>query len=183
MDLQELQYMASVCEQCNIHKDRYKPAFDRGDPNSGVLICGMCPGPDENKIGRPFIGPAGKILDSLINNTIKGSPYITNLVKCYVKPGIKLSDEWMRNCLPYFITQLKIINPKVIVALGGDVSGFLTGTNISIGKLRQKEFKYMDIPVVCTYHPSYYARGGGENHKYFYKGLEDFNLIKNYIES
>lgn len=181
MDLLELQNTASSCTQCDIYKDRNKPAFARGDPASKIFICGMCPGPDENEVGTPFIGPAGKTLDILIDKTIRGSPYITNLVKCYVAPGIKLTEEWMTRCLPYFIVQLELVRPKVIVALGGDVSNFLTNSSVSIGKLRGQKFSYMDIPIICTYHPSYYARGGGENHKYFHKGIEDFNLIKQYM--
>lgn len=177
MDLQELQYEASVCKQCNLYKNRNKPVFAKGSPESKIIICGMCPGPSENAVGLPFVGQSGKILDKLISETIQGFPYITNLVKCYVPPGTVLTNKWMSRCLPYFIAQLKFIKPKVIVTLGGDVSNFLVNRNTFIGNLRGKQFKYLGIPVVCTYHPSYYVRGGGELHKHFEKGLDDFNFV------
>jgi DNA polymerase len=181
MDLQELQVIAAKCSQCELCEGRIKSVFAKGDINSKIVICGMCPGPDENKVGLPFVGPAGKVLDVLINKTIKCSPYITNLVKCFLSPGINLENEWMIKCLPYFIVQIKEINPRVIVALGGDVSQFLTNTNETMSNLRKKYFEYMGIPLICTYHPSFYCRGGGEKHKKFKDGLDDFNKIFNYI--
>lgn len=181
MDLNELQNIAAECRLCELCKSRNKPVFSRGDVDSDIMIVGMCPGPDENDDGRPFVGTAGKLLDILIDSTVGGTPYITNLVKCFVKPGLKLEEPWMSACLPYFINQVSLIRPKGIILLGKDVNSFLLGVSGSMGQIRKGQHEYFGIPVVSTYHPSYFGRGGGVKHKFFDKGIEDFNKIKTYL--
>jgi len=140
----------------------------------------MCPGPDENKVGIPFVGAAGKILDSILNQ-MNYQTYITNLVKCYVQPGIPLDQKWMNICFPYFVIQMNIIRPKVVIALGKDVSNFLLNRDEKIGALRNKAYDYLSSKLICTYHPSYLARGGGENHRDYIKVINDFNMATKYI--
>jgi len=174
--LETVQHKAAVCDLCELYKGRIKPVFARGNPNSSVMICGMCPGPDENNQGSPFVGTAGQVLNELLVKVFGGteSVYITNLVKCFVKPGISLQQHWMSRCLPYFIVQVSLIKPKVIILLGKDVCNYFLGVNEEMGKLRGKTFKYLSTNVVCTYHPSYLARGGGKQHKHFNTVLKDF---------
>jgi uracil-DNA glycosylase family 4 len=175
--LQTVQDTAARCDLCELHTNRIKPVFARGNPKSDFMICGMCPGPDENVQGSPFVGTAGQVLNELLMKTFGGteSVYITNLVKCFVKPGIPLQQSWMNTCLPYFVVQVSLIKPKVIVLLGKDVCNYFLGSDVEMGKLRGKTFKYLNTNVVCTYHPSYLARGGGIKHKHFNTVLKDFS--------
>jgi DNA polymerase len=113
--------------------------------------------------------------------TLKNKVYITNLVKCYVKAGTTLQPEWMDACLAYFIVQLQIVKPKVIIALGKDVSNFLLNKEENMGSMRGNVYDYMGIKLVSTYHPSYLARGGGINHKHFNTVVKDFNKALKYI--
>ncbi len=180
MDLDELQKEAAICTLCELHKERNVPAFSRGYPKSDIMVLGMCPGPEENKIGVPFVGRAGKVLDEILYTIFTGETephdhvYITNIVKCFLKPGIKLEERWVDSCLPYFLVQMSIIKPKVIIGLGGDVCNFLLGGKTPIGKLRGDIYNFQIANLVCTYHPSYLARKGGSKHPDFKKVVEDF---------
>jgi len=181
MDLERLKTIQATCELCSLYKTRQRPVFERRsgiwkeNGPAEVMICGMCPGPEENKYGIPFIGTAGKILDAILEETINDrSVYITNLVKCFVTPGKSLEHEWMTTCLPYLLVQISLLKPKVIIGLGKDVCNYLLNTDAAIGKLRGNVYNYMGTKLICTYHPSYLARGGGVNHRDFAKVLEDF---------
>jgi len=184
MDLNQLQEKASECRLCELYNGRIKPVFARGNPESGIIVCGMCPGPDENKVGYPFVGVAGKVLNKVLLKAYGGSNfvYITNLVKCFVHPGLSLNSNWMNSCLPYFLVQIKLINPKVIITLGADVTNFLLNTNNRIGEMRGKVFDYLNLKLIATYHPSYLARGGGEKHRHFMRVVNDFSKALPYTE-
>ncbi len=183
MNLQTVQDTAATCELCGLCENRIKSVFSRGSSGADIVVCGMCPGPDENKEGFPFVGTAGKILDAVLEESVPlyDHVYITNLVKCFVQPGIKLTEEWMIRCLPYFVTQIHFIKPKVIIGLGGDVCNFLLANDLKIGQMRGKEYNYMGAKFIPTYHPSYLARGGGIKHKHFGIVVEDFRRALKYI--
>jgi len=187
MDLKELEKQASVCNLCELHKNQNKPVFAKGSETSKLIVCGMCPGPEENKVGIPFVGKAGEILDEIFKNAFGNfvsslNIYVTNLVKCFVPPGITLESRWMNTCLPYFIVQLKLINPRIVVSLGKDVSNFLLNNDLPMKNMRGKIFDYIgDIKLLSTYHPSYLARGGGVKHKQFSTVVEDFKKVYKYM--
>lgn len=190
MNLDTVQQVAKHCILCSLCENRIKPVFGRGNPDADIVVCGMCPGPDENRIGLPFVGTAGKILDGpdgvlqqVFTGETEPNDYvnITNLVKCFVQPGTKLNKQWMVRCLPYFVAQIHFIKPKVIIGLGGDVCNFLLNNDLKIGQMRGKEYKYMGAKFIPTYHPSYLARGGGIKHKHFNIVVEDFRQALKYI--
>jgi DNA polymerase len=189
MDLPELESIASKCTLCELYKGRNKSVFARGSNNSRVIVCGMCPGRDENNAGSPFVGTAGKVLDTILVEAFGECSsmvdvYITNLVKCFVPPGTQLQDNWMSSCLPYFISQIGLMKPSVLITLGGDVSNFLLATEKSkpMKELRGKVFDYMNsIRLISTYHPSYLARGGGTKHRNFNDVVEDFSKALKFL--
>jgi uracil-DNA glycosylase family 4 len=186
IDMPTLQNMAAKCELCDLCKGRLNPVFARGNANSDIVVCGMCPGPDENKEGYPFVeyAKAGSVLNTIITDSFghHEALYITNLVKCFVQPGIKLDPEWMNRCLPYFIVQLQLLEPKVIITLGRDVANFLLNNEAKMGAMRMRTpFNYLGTKLIATYHPSYLARGGGVNHRDYKKVVEDFNRARKFI--
>lgn len=184
MDLNGLRVLASKCDSCNLCAGRKNPVFAKGNPASTIMICGMCPGYDENEIGIPFVGKAGQLLDYILSEAgidIQNDVYITNLVKCFVRPGIKLEEIWMDSCLPYFQLQLALVKPKVIIGLGKDVCNYILGINTSIGSMREQDFYFDDSKFICTYHPSYLIRGGGIKHRDFDKVVGDFRYAFNNV--
>jgi len=183
LTLEQLEVLTAQCTFCELHKGQINPVFARGYAEADILICGMCPGPDENKIGIPFVGTAGKILDEILNRafSLKHKVYITNLVKCFVPAGKDLDIRWMSRCLPYFIVQLQLIKPKVIIALGKDVCNFLLNKDEQMGSMRGNAYDYLNTKLICTYHPSFLARGGGIQHKDFNKVVKDFSKALKYV--
>lgn len=180
MYLQTLEAAAAVCECCDLHKNRIKPVFAKGNPEADLMICGMVPGPDENEAGSPFVGRAGKLLDVILDKVdlTLDDVYITNTVKCALKPGISLTEGWISSCLAFLLAQIAFVNPKAIITLGADATNALLGLPLDtkIGFMRGKVQPYYYMHVIPTYHPSYLLRGGGEKHKYFNRVIEDFEL-------
>ena len=183
MDLELLQQRAASCTACELHKGRENPVFAKGNPNAKLMICGMVPADEENKVGLPFVGRAGQLLDKILVDVgwTLDDVYITNLVKCYLAAGLPLNPSWVESCLPYLIVQIDLIRPKAILAVGKDASMALIGMDAKtpLGRVRGKVFPGMfDSKIIPTYHPSYLLRGGGENHKSYPLVIEDFLLAR-----
>lgn len=172
MKLGKLEKKAARCEMCSRHKARNKAVFARGNPESKLVICGMCPGPDENKAGLPFVGVSGELLDEFIE-FLDTEPYITNLVKCFVPPGTSLKPSWINACSPIFNKQMAIIKPKVIIALGKDVASFFfeKEESFTLGSIRGQAVTFKNARVIPTYHPGFLVRGG---FKYRKDIIDDF---------
>jgi DNA polymerase len=184
MDLELLQQRAASCTACELHEGRKNPVFAKGNPSAKVMICGMVPADEENKVGLPFVGRAGQLLDKILVDTgwTLEDVYITNLVKCYLRAGLPLNPSWVESCLPYLIVQIDLIRPKAILAVGKDASVALLGmdTKTPLGKIRGKVLEgAFGTRIIPTYHPSFLLRGGGEKHRYYPTVLEDFSLAKN----
>lgn len=147
--------------------------FGVGDPEATIIFVGEGPGEDENKSGEPFVGQAGKILDGLLRrlNLIRGKGvYICNIVKCWPGPGNPEPEPAeIATCLPLLHLQIRIIRPKVIVALGRTAAVALTGLNLSVRQFRERARTYqnevtgLSCPVISTYHPSYILRKSKED--------------------
>lgn len=181
MDLNVLRNTAAECRLCDLHKSRIKPVFDKGNPQSKLMICGMVPAHEENEAGIPFVGRAGKLLDEILKESNLNSEdvYITNLVKCCLSPGKPLEEDWIAHCLPYIIVQINILKPKTILALGADASINLLGLDPKpqMWTIKGKVFSYdKDIQLIPTYHPSYLLRGGGKKHSKYSSVVDDFLL-------
>lgn len=178
--LKMVEERAGVCTLCELNSNRINPVFARGN-TTDFMICGMVPGPDENKVGVPFIGRAGQLLDVILGDVqLLDKVYITNIVKCALTPGIPLKQDWIDNCIMFLLAQIGKTRPKVIMTLGADATNGLLGNPLDtkIGDLRGRAHGYMGTHVVPTYHPSYLLRGGGVNHKQYSKVIEDFELAK-----
>jgi len=189
MDLPTLQQTAATCTLCELHRGRNKPVFAKGNSSSRIMICGMVPADEENKLGIPFVGRSGRLLDEILSELgwTLNDVYITNLVKCYLAAGLLLQQHWIDSCLPYLIAQIGIIKPKVIITLGKDASSSLLGidSKVSMAKImKEKVYEYaLDIKVIPTYHPSYLLRGGGVGNPKYAEVVQDFVLAKNLLIS
>jgi len=192
MKLDEIEVIAAGCTQCDLHQTRTNPVFARGNEKSPIMICGMVPGPDENEAGSPFVGRAGKLLDSIIEYVGIEEPYITNLVKCWLKPGLPLKDEWVAPCLQYILAQIFAVKPRVILTLGRDATlgllGVPSSANWKMYKLRGKPHHFstceaFKCEIVPTYHPSYLLRGGGKKHEKYPSVIEDFELAQYIVKT
>jgi len=186
MRLGEIREEAAKCTLCSLHEGRLNPVFEKGNPNASVMICGMVPAHEENRIGLPFVGRAGRLLDVILDsiNWTYDDVYITNIVKCYLAAGNSLKQEWIESCRFYLEEQIKTINPYVIITLGADSSQDLCDLpKITMGKMRGNILYYNNNTVIVpTYHPSYLLRKGGVESDDYPKVVADFNLAKKCIK-
>ncbi|WP_438005849.1 uracil-DNA glycosylase family protein [Sorangium sp. So ce321] len=150
-----------TCEKCPLHEGRTHTVFSRGSPLSEVVFVGEGPGAEEDMQGEPFVGPAGQLLDKMIAamGYHRDDVYICNIVKCRPPKNRKPEPAEMAACSPYLTSQLALIKPKVIVALGATAVQGLIGTNEGITKLRGTWKLYKgSIPIMPTFHPAYLLR-------------------------
>jgi uracil-DNA glycosylase len=141
------------CELCP-HRTNAVPG--EGHPKARMVLIGEGPGATEDATGRPFVGQAGHLLDTILEaiEVPRTSVYITNIVKCRPPQNRKPLPDEIAACIPYLHRQLDLIAPKVIVAMGGTAGEALLGVRKSLGELRGKVHTYNGIPLVVTYHPA-----------------------------
>lgn len=145
-----------TCKQCLLYKDATQIVFGEGNPNTNLLLIGEAPGREEDKLGLPFVGSAGKLLNKILSacNLKRDDIYITNVLKCRPPNNRIPTFEEINKCFPWLCKQIEIINPKIIVCLGATASKTLIDPNFSITKQRGRWYRYRNIPVMPTYHPA-----------------------------
>jgi uracil-DNA glycosylase family 4 len=163
----ELRSRAMVCVKCpNLAASRKNVVFGVGSIDAGLMFVGEAPGADEDGQGEPFVGKAGQLLTKIIQTMglQRGTVYIANILKCRPDtPGQsagnrKPTPAEMATCIPYLHEQIDLIQPKVLVALGGTAVEGLLGKTAGITKLRGQWQTYRNIPLMPTYHPAYLLR-------------------------
>jgi DNA polymerase len=149
------------CRNCPLCGKRTHTVPGEGNAESpDIMFVGEGPGADEDAQGRPFVGKAGKLLDKMIEamGYRRKEVYIANVVKCRPPENRKPQREEMDMCLPYLREQIRLIQPKVIVGLGGTAMEGLLGKPIAITRLRGIWQEYQGIKLMPTFHPSYLLR-------------------------
>lgn len=160
-----------ACEGCILHTCRTKPVPGEGNPLAKVMIIGEAPGRQEDESGQPFVGMAGKFLDKLLGiaGLNRADVFITNVVKCRPPENRKPERTEVEACADFLNAQIAIINPRLIICLGGTAASAVLGlkriTN-DHGKLIERDGRYYFV----AYHPA--AR--------FHRHLieEDFRQLK-----
>jgi len=158
---------AEGCTRCSLSKGRNCLVFGSGDPNAAIVVIGEAPGEEENRTGEPFSGPAGELLNGFLRRVglKRADIYVLNLVKCRPSGNRDPTEAEIESCAPFLHTQLALIRPRVILAIGGVAGRYLTNnSDTAVGYLRKKDWLYENkvtgvmAPLVVTYHPSYVLR-------------------------
>lgn len=157
LNLAKIAEKVQQCRQCILCKTRKNAVPGEGYPVPYVLVVGEGPGEDEDNTGRPFVGKAGQLLDKMleaINLDRNVNCYITNIVKCRPPMNrVPMPDE-ADSCLGFLQSQIHILKPKLILALGRTAAQNLLKTSQGINTLHGKFFECNGIPLLATYHPS-----------------------------
>ncbi len=151
----------AACTRCKVLADsRTQTVFGVGNPNAKICFFGEAPGADEDRLGEPFVGRGGQLLNKMLVacKLKREDVYILNVLKCRPPENRNPLPDEVANCRGYFERQLEIIHPEIICCLGSVASKALLNTEQGIGKLRGKVHQYRGIPVVCSYHPAYLLR-------------------------
>jgi uracil-DNA glycosylase len=153
--MQEITQQVSVCEKCNLHFSRKRSVPGEGPVNAQILFIGEGPGFNENEMGRPFVGQAGKFLDELIGYAgfKRAEVFITNVVKCRPPENRDPLPEELNACAAYLDRQIETINPLVIVTLGRySMAKFFPLARIS--SIHGKPAWVGDRLVIPMFHPA-----------------------------
>ncbi|MGQ5523757.1 uracil-DNA glycosylase [Chitinimonas sp. PSY-7] len=180
LDWDTLQEETTSCTACGLCKSRNKVVFGTGQPQSDWLVVGEAPGAEEDRQGKPFVGQAGKLLDSMlaaVDRSRQENVYILNTLKCRPPQNRNPQPDEMALCAPILHRQIELIQPKVIFAVGRFAVQALLGREASIASLRGKLHEYRGIPVVVSYHPAYLLRNLPDK----IKAWQDLLLARNVL--
>ena len=144
------------CRRCRLGETRDKLVFGGGNPAAGIVLVGEGPGANEDRTGQPFVGGAGKLLDDILAaiDLDRSTVYITNIVKCRPPRNRAPRGDEVTACLWMLEEQIRIMKPGVVLALGASAARTLTGRREGIGVLRGSMHRFMEVPLMATYHPA-----------------------------
>ncbi len=158
-----------ACRQCELHQSRTQTVFGVGNQNADWLIIGEAPGADEDRLGEPFVGRAGKLLTQMILalGYEREQVYIANILKCRPPNNRDPLPDEVRSCESFLKRQIALIQPKIILAVGRIAAQNLLKTDAKIGAMRGRSYHFGEqaIPVIVTYHPAYLLRSPREKAK------------------
>jgi uracil-DNA glycosylase family 4 len=157
----EIKQAVPACTACGLHKSRTQTVFGVGDEGADWLLVGEAPGAEEDRLGDPFVGQAGRLLDAMlgaIDLSREKNVYICNVLKCRPPGNRNPEPEEVAKCTPFLLRQIELIGPKLIVAMGRFAAQTLLGTDASIASLRGRVHQYAGRPLIVTYHPAYLLR-------------------------
>jgi uracil-DNA glycosylase len=158
------------CQRCKLCATRTNTVFGVGPENAPLMVVGEGPGADEDASGEPFVGRAGKLLDEMlaaIGRSRRDNTFIANVVKCRPPGNRDPEADEVDACRPYLEQQIRLVKPKLIVALGRIAAQRLLATDQPLSKLRGPMHSYgaEQTPLFITYHPAYLLRSPREKAK------------------
>ncbi len=156
-DLDAFNEAISGCHKCPLGATRNKFVFGVGDPNADLVLIGEAPGAEEDRLGEPFVGRAGKLLDQILEavDLKRGDGvYIGNILKCRPPGNRDPIPSEVEQCEPHLVKQLQLLQPKLIVSLGRIAAQTLLRTSAPLSKLRTRVHDYHGIPLMVTFHPA-----------------------------
>ena len=175
----ELEQQVRACTRCALHETRTQTVFGVGNRNASWLFIGEAPGEQEDLQGEPFVGRAGQLLNEMIKalGLTREDVYIANVLKCRPPQNRDPSPAEAASCESYLQSQVALIRPDIIMAVGRIAAQNLLKTSTPIGKLRGQVHDYQGIPLVVTYHPAYLLRSQTEKRR----AWEDLKLARRTI--
>jgi uracil-DNA glycosylase family 4 len=166
--LQGLHEEVKACRKCaDIVCRRMQTVFGIGPLRPKLVMFGEAPGADEDRIGEPFVGAAGQLLDKILSASglSRQQVYIMNALKCRPPGNRTPVDAEIDNCRPFFESQLEILQPEYIICWGSVAARAVLRRNDSIGRLRGRFYAYKNAKVMVTYHPAYLLRTPEAKHQ------------------
>jgi uracil-DNA glycosylase len=175
-DLDKLNAGICTCIKCPLGLTRNKFIFGVGNPHADIVLIGEAPGADEDRLGEPFVGRAGELLNKMLASISleRGAVYICNILKCRPPQNRDPLPEEMAVCKPYLLKQLALIKPRLILCLGRIAAQALLSTTESLTQLRNTWHPFEGAEMLATYHPAALLR----NPQYKRDAWEDLKLFK-----
>lgn len=151
-----LQQQVQECQACVLNERRTHVVFGEGNVNADIMFVGEGPGREEDVQGRPFVGPAGQLLDKMFAaiGLRRDDVYIANIVKCRPPQNRVPIDEEAQACLPYLRAQTGLVKPRIIVCLGATAAKYIYDPHARITKERGIWKEKKGVWILPTYHPA-----------------------------
>jgi len=178
--LEKLKNQIDSIKNCDLKNSATNIVFADGNPNSSIMIIGEGPGANEDKEGKPFVGRAGKLLDKMLESIKlnRKNVYISNVVNFRPPMNRRPTDEEINRYLPFLNKHIEIINPKILLLLGGTALNALIGNEVVISKARgkwvNKKIGNANPEVIASFHPAFLMRQPDQK-KYAW---EDLKMIR-----
>jgi DNA polymerase len=186
--LAELQAAVDSFEGCGLRRTATHTVFADGNPGAPVMVIGEAPGADEDRLGRPFVGRSGQLLDRMlaaVSLDRSRNAYITNVLFWRPPGNRKPTAEEIALCLPFVWRHIALLRPRVVVLCGGTATAAVLGRAEGITKLRGRWFELTvpgladPVPTLTTYHPSFLLRAPARKGE----AWRDFLSLQSKIES
>lgn len=165
--LEDLRVAVRQCQRCSLWETRTQTVFGVGDLKARWMFVGEAPGEQEDLRGEPFVGRAGQLLDEMIYalGLRREAVYIANVLKCRPPKNRDPKPAESEACEGYLQSQVRLIAPEMIIAVGRIAAQWLLKTQTPIGQLRGRLHRYQGIPLIVTYHPAYLLRSQTEKRR------------------
>jgi len=162
-----LQAEVANCTKCALCATRTQTVFGSGNKQAEWMLVGEAPGQYEDEQGLPFVGNAGLLLTEMLRaiGLTREEVFITNILKCRPPNNRDPHADEVESCNDYLQRQQKLIQPKIILAIGRIAAQTLLKTDEPLAKLRGKVHTFNNTPVVVVYHPAYLLRSLSEKRK------------------
>ena len=165
LDLAAIEAAVAGFDGCALRETALNLCFADGSPDAEVMLIGEAPGAEEDRLGKPFVGQSGKLLDKMLATIglTRASVYITNVIYWRPPGNRSPTQAEIAACQPFLERQIELLRPKVIVFLGGISARGLLGVKEGVTKLRGRRFFYTAgdgarIPAMVTFHPAFLLR-------------------------
>ena len=166
MDWPQLRAAVEGCRACRLCEGRTQTVFGTGSIQAQWMVVGEAPGEQEDRLGEPFVGKSGQLLDAMlraIQLTRGEAPasqqvFIANTVKCRPPGNRNPQPDELAQCEPFLIRQIALLQPRLILAMGRFAVQSLLRSDEPVGRLRGRVHHYQGVPLIVTYHPAYLLR-------------------------
>jgi DNA polymerase len=169
LDWDSLQRRVAECRACELWQTRTQTVFGVGNRQAEWMVVGEAPGADEDRLGEPFVGRAGQLLDAMLHavGLAREQVYIANVLKCRPPRNRDPRPEEAAACDGYLARQIGLVRPRLILAVGRIAAQHLLGTDLTLSRLRGRRHRHpgTDLPLVVTYHPAYLLRSPADKRK------------------
>jgi uracil-DNA glycosylase len=165
------------CQSCELGKARKNIVIGRGNINAPIMFIGEGPGEQEDIQGKPFVGPAGQLLDVLLEALMlkPDDYYIANVVKCRPPNNRIPDDAEAEKCLPYLRNQVALIRPRIIVCLGSTAARYVISKDIKITQIRGIWVEQKGCFIMPTFHPAALLRDQSKK-ALFFKDIKEVKV-------
>ena len=182
MDLESLKKECLSCRACALCENRTKIVFGVGKANAEVMFIGEGPGEQEDRKGEPFVGPAGQLLDDMLEiiDLDRSKVYIANMVKCRPPKNRDPLNIEQEACAHWLKDQIKLINPRIIVCLGRIAAQKFIGEDFKITREHGQWFIKDGMMIMAMYHPSALLRDSRKRPEAFEDLIKLRQAIRDY---